>query len=663
MKQHRRRKKNNQKQLLLGLIAVLVVILVVTVIIALVAKPPQGGGDSTTAPSETTAPAPIKDLAVTQPASTDAVVLDSNCIFTGTADPREVLTIGGQQVAIAQDGSFSHAVTLQAGANTVSVTYRGKTTEYHLEHRYCVQNFLPGTKDATYNSGATVRVELFAREGSTISVKLGDKTVTMTLAENQVGSGIAQGFQRYVGSYKMPSSEVDKDMGKFTYTVTCNGITETYESGNITCKKLAEVLTSDPSVTPQYGDYMDVGSGYIVEIINFSAETFNGKTTDDNSDPRNNYLPKGTVDYASQNVLNANNLQYMSLRCGYRVYVEKPNWPSKEKVQVVDCYRGTLPDHNEIGFVGMQQTDSHTYLNFECLFKAPFFFDIGPQAYIDPNDRDFRVSALTAEYVDITFCYATVFTGTVEFPDDNPLFTKAELTQNTSDCTLRLYLKKAGCFYGWNAYYNDQDQLCFRFLHPAKASTASNAYGANLSGVRVMIDVGHGGIDGGTSAEVGGELVVEADLNLRLAEILKEKLESMGAEVILNRSDNSPLNVDERIQLLIQEAPDLCISLHQNSIKGYPNHSGAQVLYFTPFSQHISQLVYEETVASGVYKKTLLDWHIYFVARQTTCPVVLTENGYMSNAGDLAGMMDESVLGKKADSMAQAVADYFLRIQ
>ncbi len=663
MEQRRRKKKKNQNQLLLVLIAVLVVILTVTVIIAVAGGKPQGNEVPTTTPTESTAPAPIADLVIAQPTTTSGVVLDKICTFSGTADPREVLTIGGQTVQVAQDGTFSHPVTMQDGMNSVTVTYQGKTVQYDLEYRYCVQSFLPGTKNATYNSGATVQVELFVRAGSTVSVKLGEKTVKMTLAENQVGSGIAEGFQRYVGTYKMPSSESDKDLGQFTYTVTCDGTTETYQSGNITCKKLADVLKSDPSVTPQYGDYMDVGSGYILEIVNFAGETFNGTTTDDNSDPRNNYLPKGTVDYASQEVLKANNLQYMYLRCGYRVYVEKPNWPSKEKVQVVDCYRGTLPDHNEVSFAGISQTASHTYLNFECLFKAPFYFDIGPQAYIDPDDRDFRVAALTAEYVDITFCYATSFTGTIEFPESNPLFSSAKLTQNTSDCTLRLYLKKAGCFYGWNAYYNEQDQLCFRFLHPAKASYADNAYGANLSGVRIMIDVGHGGIDGGTSAEVNGKQVLEADMNLHLSEILKTKLESMGAEVILNRSDNSALNVDERIQLLIQEAPDLCISIHQNSISGYPNHSGAQVLYYTPFSQHIAQLVYEKTVSSGVYKKTLLDWHIYFVARQTTCPVVLIENGYMSNAGDLAGMMDEAVLGQKADALAQATADYFLRIQ
>ena len=99
---------------------------------------------------------------------------------------------------------------------------------------------------------------------------------------NQIGSGIAEGFVRYTGTYQLPSTNTsDLVLGKIQYTVTCDGITETYESGNITCKKSSDVLASNPGVTPDYGEYIDVGSGYIVEIITFSAETFDGTTNDD----------------------------------------------------------------------------------------------------------------------------------------------------------------------------------------------------------------------------------------------------------------------------------------------------------------------------------------------------------------------------------------------
>ncbi len=653
MEHRRRRRKQNPNQFLMLLIGILAVILVIVVVVAIVAKPGTDTPDNTQNTSSPTDATPVpQGLVISQPAEQKLVVLENMVTFVGTADPKESLTIQGTPVAMGENGSFTHTVTLTTGKNEIPVTYKGETVLYQAEYRYGIQSFSPA-EDKTYNSGATVQVEAFVRENATLKVTMNSVAVTMRKAENQVGSGIAEGFVRYTGTYKLPSGNTtDQVIGKFTYTVTCDGITETYESGTIACKAMAEILTSDPSVTPGYGDYIDVGSGYIVEIVAYSAETFYGNTTDDNSDPRNNYLPQGTVDYCRQNPLEANKMSYMVLRCGRRVYVKKNNYPASQKTQVVDCYRGTLPDHNEIGFAGVSQSGHHTIITFDSLWKAPFYFHLEPQEYVAPNNRDFRVTAMTAEYVDITFCYTTVFRGEVKIPADNPLFASAELTQNESDCTLRLYLKKTGGFYGWDAYYNKHDQLCFRFLNPVRSN------GADLTGIRVMLDVGHGGLDGGTEVP-GYPNLDEAELNLRLANILKDKLEAMGATVIMNRTTDKALNVDERIQYLIEQAPDLCVAIHQNSISGYPNINGAQVLYFTPFSQRAAQLVFEDTAACGVYNKTLLDWHVYYVARQTTCPVVLTENGYVSNQFDLQNMLNEDALNKKADALAQAVQDYF----
>ena len=311
----------------------------------------------------------------------------------------------------------------------------------------------------------------------------------------------------------------------------------------------------------------------------------------------------------------------------------------------------------------MEVVKNHTVLTLDCLWKAPFWLEFGPQEYINPADRDFRVTQVTAEYVEITFCYATVFEGAVAVPAENPLFSSAQLTQNESDCVLRLNLKKTGGFYGWDAYYNDNDQLCFSFLNPAKATKAENAYGADLTGTLILLDVGHGGYDGGSAATLpDGTKVDEAELNLKLAMALKAELESTGATVVLNRNGDDSISVDQRILNLKQTAPDLCVAVHQNSIGGYPDHRGAQVLYFTPFSQPAAQHIYEQTNATGIYPKTLLDWNLYYMARQAVCPLVLTENGFMTNAQDLADMMDDAVVQRKAEAIARGVANYFLSI-
>lgn len=673
MEQHRRRrkKKNDMAQKLITLIVALVVVLVAVVAIALTMGGEEPDQPSDTQPSATggsqqtdaTADNTVEDLLMRYPETTELVTLQKELAFSGTADPSVPVTINGTDVYANQEGVFSHTVQLEHGANEITVIYCGETTVYNAEYRYAVQSVYPA-EDAQYYCGATMQISVIARSGSSVSVSFNGQTVKMKEAKNQLGSGAADGFVLYSGTYQLPTTNsADTAMGCVEYTVTCDGVTETYTSGIITCLKSADVLSSDPSVTPDYGDYMDVGSGYIVEILTNSAETFAGSGTGDPSDPRMNYLPAGTVDYGSSYDIK-NGTSTIRLRCGRRVYLQKSNYPSSGKVAVVDCYKGTLPDHNEVGIASIDQSGSHTVLTFDVLWKAPFYFDLLPQNYANPDNKDYAVTSCTATYVDITFCYATAFDGEVIIPSDNPIFSHAELTQNESDCTLRLYLKKTGGFYGWDSYYNEAGQLCFVFLNPAKVtSTSTNSYGVDLTGVRVMIDVGHGGTDGGAvGTTAAGTDVDEAYLNLLLAQALRTELESMGATVIMNRTDDSSINVEERIAFLKEQKPDICIAIHQNSISGYPNIGGADVMYFTPFSQLLAKYLYQETDALGIYKKVTMSSYVYFVARETVCPVVLMENGYMSNASELAGMMDEAILQQKAQAMAHAVAQYFLKI-
>ncbi len=648
---------SKKTQLLLALVGVLAVILVIAVIVAV----SLGGSEP---PVDTVPPTtlPLKPLTLTQPEQQTLTHHEKTLVFSGTADPRGELTVNGASVIPGEDGSFTYEVSLTRGTNEIRVCYEGEETLYTVEHRYDADTtWLKPTEDLQCDGGSTLDIQIAAREGSAVQAALNGEAVQ--LAASQEGGGLAPGFMLYIGSLRLPAGgKEDKDLGAVEFTVTCEGQTYTYTGGRIVCKKKMETTTPGPTVTPGGGKYMEVGSGYIVEIVAPAADTFYGNTRDDYSDPRNNYLPEGTVDYGSTKVVydTTGKISYRLLRCGYRVYVQRKNYPATGPLPVVKCYEGTLPDHNEIGFGSMTIEGSHTVLTLDSMWKAPFYLNILPQTYNDTAKRDYTISKLTAEYVEITFCYATKFSGTVQIPSDNPLFRSAELVQNESDCTLRLYLKNKGVFYGWDSYYNDRGQLCFRFLNPVKAQKADNAFGANLSGIRIMVDVGHGGIDGGTSAASGGKTYLEAERNLVLANLLKEKLESMGATVILNRTGDTNLTVDQRIQTLKETKPDLCIAIHHNSYAADSSVGGGEVIYFTPQSQKAANAIFTQVKNSGVYNKTRLKSGVYFVARESTCPVVLMECGYMSNPKDLAGCISPEIMDQKAKDMAQGIANYFL---
>ena len=471
----------------------------------------------------------------------------------------------------------------------------------------------------------------------------------------------------------------------------------TQPSSSVTTQPATQPATKPPvtkPVTPSGGNYINVGSGYIAEVIQPDVETFDGGKADDYSHPTNNYLPEGTVDYCAKDIVYGSSMKYVQLRSGHRVYYDKKVYPFEtggyyHMIKEVKQYEGWLPDHNEIGVVSLQTVGRHSILTLDCLWKAPFNFDTNQTGYADPKsakDRDYAVAGNNITYVDITFCYATVFTGNVSIPAGHPLFKSAEVIKNDADYTLRLHLRKAGGFYGWHAYYNDNDQLCFQFLNPAKASAADNKYGADLTGTLIMLDVGHGGLDGGAAVvhcpscnvdmmasklksgrcptcKTKAETVCdEAELNLALANALKAELESIGATVVLNRTDDSIITVNDRQAQMLEISPDICIAIHQNS-NNSESVRGFFSMYYTPWSQLLAKGIREHTKTSGVYTRNILQWSAaYFMCRQPVCPTVLTENGFMSNEKDVADMVNPEVVENKAIAIAHGIADYFLAI-
>ncbi len=652
--------------------AALAVILIVLIIVALQSQggeqpnTPSGSGSGT--PSLPTAgdPADGTSLHITSDVGESGTVTAAEAVFTGTSDPGKKLTVNGQAVDRAADGSFQCTVPLEMGINEIQFVCGDERKSFTLDRRYAVLTFTPDGEQS-YHSGATVYFKAAVKKGSTATVQFNGTTVTLEEDVNQQGLLLPEGHVLLTGSYKLPELSADQALGKAVLTNVCDGITETFSSGEITGLKAVSIQDSDPSVTPDSGGYIDVGSGYIAEVLIYSAETFDGNTTDDYSHPTNTYLPEGTVDYCSTQTVKNGSTQYVLLRCGKRVYLQKKNTPSSKKTTVVDQYSGTLPDHNEIGVVSLTQEGHHTVLTLDCLWKAPFRFDFQPQSYDNPNggsDRSYKITSCTATYIDITFCYATVHTGTVEIPADHPLFASAEWIDNQSDCTLRLHLKNEGAFYGWDSYYNDQGQLCFRFLNPITVTEADNSYGASLSGITVLLDVGHGGFDvGAEGVDSSGKRWEEAERNLAMANALRQELESLGATVVMNRTEDVTLRVDERIQMVKNLAPDICIAVHHNSLPNSTTYSGFECFYYYPWSQKAASLITQRTKETGIYGSAKLDWSNYFTCRQTACPVILTENGFLSTPTEADGIANSATLVQKAQAITQGIVDYYLEMQ
>ncbi len=104
---------------------------------------------------------------------------------------------------------------------------------------------------------------------------------------------------------------------------------------------------------------------------------------------------------------------------------------------------------------------------------------------------------------------------------------------------------------------------------PAKtAPAAPGASGEEVSAAdlgpvrRIVVDAGHGGADPGA---IGPTRVREKDVTLAMARRLAARLRARGFEVVMTRSDDRYVALEERTAIANTQRGDLLISLHANA--------------------------------------------------------------------------------------------------
>jgi len=104
--------------------------------------------------------------------------------------------------------------------------------------------------------------------------------------------------------------------------------------------------------------------------------------------------------------------------------------------------------------------------------------------------------------------------------------------------------------------------------------TLTRALGLKIG--RIVIDPGHGGHDTGTIGPTGlNEKDVVLDVALRLKKLLEQ---STGCEVILTRSDDTFIPLEERTAIANEKGADLFISIHANASRDL-NARGIETYY------------------------------------------------------------------------------------
>ncbi|MGL4656764.1 MAG: N-acetylmuramoyl-L-alanine amidase CwlD [Sarcina sp.] len=191
----------------------------------------------------------------------------------------------------------------------------------------------------------------------------------------------------------------------------------------------------------------------------------------------------------------------------------------------------------------------------------------------------------------------------------------------------------------------------------------------------ILIDAGHGGIDGGAVAKNG---VVEKDINLQISLALKEKLEGAGYKVFMTRDSDIGLYTEgktikekkredlaNRVKLKRSTGAQVFISIHQNMFPE-DKYSGTQVWYSPESSDskefaNIIQKSAKEKLGQQT-KREAKDAKTQFrVLRSSpSAAAVIVECGFLSNPEECQKLSSKEYQDKFAQLLKESVDEYYV---
>ncbi len=189
----------------------------------------------------------------------------------------------------------------------------------------------------------------------------------------------------------------------------------------------------------------------------------------------------------------------------------------------------------------------------------------------------------------------------------------------------------------------------------------------------VIIDAGHGGPDGGTSADDG---TLEKDLNLQIAIKLNESLNSMGIKTVMIRTEDISVHdasantirqkkvsdLKNRLKIINETDNSIFVSIHQNHFSD-SRYSGTQVFYSknNPQSSVLADCI-RQSVISDLQKENTRETKpsgtdIYLLYHAES-PAVMVECGFLSNINESKNLKNENYQKELAFVLALGISDY-----
>ena len=183
----------------------------------------------------------------------------------------------------------------------------------------------------------------------------------------------------------------------------------------------------------------------------------------------------------------------------------------------------------------------------------------------------------------------------------------------------------------------------------AQASSGGAYKGSGL----IVLDPGHGGIDGG-AIRAG---INEKDITLDVSKLVYQILTKKGYKVDLTRWEDKTLSLQDRVDFSDNKKASVFVSIHVNSsVSSEPK--GVETHWWTDEGHELAKVVHEEMVKKVKSTDRGLVKSKFYVINHTKAKSILVEIGFISNDNERNELLTQQRKQNTAEGIAEGIIKF-----
>ncbi len=251
----------------------------------------------------------------------------------------------------------------------------------------------------------------------------------------------------------------------------------------------------------------------------------------------------------------------------------------------------------------------------------------------------------------LTLHNTTAQTDTI-FIDDDPLISRLDWQQVAPNQVQYTFNLKSNQQWGYKLNYRGTS-LVLALRHPPVVKRQ-----APLTGIKILLDPGHGGEELGSRGPTG---YPEKDVTLLVSKLLRDELVQRGATVLMTRTTDRDVSLGDRVAMIDRVEPDIALSIHYNALPDNGdaiNTQGIGTFWYHAQSHDLAIFLHNYLTKAlnrpsyGVY------WNNLALTRPAVAPAVLLELGFMINPQEFEWIVNPQEQKKLAAALAAGVVQW-----